>query len=196
MLAVLRNFRPTFVFVRMTESGAYWRLPEQQPLEDGTDFYRALLAEQEEWERFFAEGMQLEVPEARVNDSAKASIVRALISEIGNHPKCGVGVYWGAEHDTFPPPTILLNLCLLDWGFSGEVKARFSYYLSHYIKPDGTFDYYGPAISEYGQMLTVAARVRASNRRHELVPGKPPGLTADYGVARSADSGQPQARST
>lgn len=149
----------TYVCLRSNDGKrTYWRLPGQQPLQDGTDFYRALLAEQEEWEKFFAEGMRLEVPEARVNDSARASIVRAVISEIGNHPKCGVGVYWGTEHDTFPPPTILLNLCLLDWGFSGEVKARLSYYLSHYVKPDGTFDYYGPAISEYGQMLTVAAR--------------------------------------
>ena len=62
------------------------------------------------------------------------------------------------EHDTFPPTTILLNLCMLDWGFTEEVKARLGYYLSHFVKQDGTFDYYGPAISEYGQMLTLAAR--------------------------------------
>src|SRR5208282_1853145 len=58
----------------------------------------------------------------------------------------------------FPPTTILLSLCMLDWGLTEEVKARLGYYLSHYVKPDGTFDYYGPAISEYGQMLALAAR--------------------------------------
>jgi len=84
--------------------------------------------------------------------------VRALISQDGLHPKYGVGVYSAAQHDTFPPATILLNQCLLDWGFSGEVKARLQYYLSHFLRPDGTFDYYGPALSEYGQMLALAAR--------------------------------------
>src|SRR5208337_5438178 len=32
------------------------------------------------------------------------------------------------------------------------------YYLSNFVKADGTFDYYGPAISEYGQFLALAAR--------------------------------------
>jgi hypothetical protein len=149
----------TYVCLRSNEGRrTYWRLPEQQPLANGTEFYRALLGAQQEWERFFAEGMQLEVPEARVSDSSKAALVRALISEAGLHPKYGVGVYSANVHDTFPPTTILLNLCLLDWGFTGEVKARLGYYFSHFVKQDGTFDYYGPAISEYGQMLTLAAR--------------------------------------
>jgi hypothetical protein len=139
----------TYVCLRSNEGRrAYWRLPGQQPLENGTEFYRALFGAQQEWEQFFAQGLRLEVPEARVSDSSRAAIVRALISEAGLHPKYGVGVYWANEHDTFPPMTILLNLCLLDWGFTGEVKARFGYYLSHFVKQDGTFDYYGPAISD------------------------------------------------
>ena len=149
----------TYVCLRSNEGKrAYWRLPGQQPLEDGTEFYRALLGIQKEWEKFFVEGMQLQVPEARVSDSSKAAIVRTLVSEDGVHPKYGMGVYWASEHDTFPPTTILLNLCLLGWGFTGEVRARLGYYLSNFVKQDGTFGYYGPAISEYGQMLTLAAR--------------------------------------
>jgi len=149
----------TYVCLRTGEGKrAYWQLPGQQPVKDGAAFYRALLSVQQEWEKFLAKGIQLEVPDPRVSDSSKAALVRALISEVGNYPKYGVGVYGAQEHDTFPPTTILLNLCLLDWGFKEEVKARLSYYLSHFVKPDGTFDYYGPAISEYGQLLTVAAR--------------------------------------
>jgi hypothetical protein len=136
----------------------YWRLPGRRPAEDGAPFYRALLSVQEEWQQFLAKGVQLEVPDPRVSDSSKAALVRALISEVRNHPKYGVAVYGAQEHDTFPPTTILLNLCLLDWGYTEEAKARLSYYLAHFVKPDGTFDYYGPAISEYGQLLTVAAR--------------------------------------
>ncbi len=148
-------------YVRLRSAGGkrtYWRLPGLPPTENGTGFYQALLRVHQEWERFFAEGIRLEVPEARVNDTSKAAIVRALISEVGLHPKYGAGTYWADQHDTFPPTTILLNRCLLDWGFKEEVKARLGYYLSHYVKPDGTFDYYGPAISEYGQMLALAVQ--------------------------------------
>ncbi len=136
----------------------YWRLPGASETKDGAAFFQALLATQREWQRFFRTGMQLSIPDARVEDAATASIVRALISEVGLHPKYGAGVYWATEHDTFPPTTILLNLCLLDWGFYQEVRERLKYYLSRFVKADGTFDYYGPAISEYGQMLAVAVR--------------------------------------
>jgi hypothetical protein len=136
----------------------YWRLPGAHPLENGTAFYRKLLSIQQKWDKFFAEGTTLQVPEDRVLDASKAGIVRALISERGVHPKYGVGVYADAEHDTFPPTIVQLNLCLLDWGFTAEVKSRLGYYLSTYVKKDGTFDYYGPAISEYGQILTLAVR--------------------------------------
>jgi hypothetical protein len=149
----------TYVSLRpMKGKRTYYHLPDPQPLKDGTAFYHALLSTQQEWERFFTKGMQLAVPDPRVMESSKAAIVRALISEVGLHPKYGVGVYSAKEHDGFPPTTILLNLCLLDWGFIREAKARLAYYLTHFVKQDGTFDYYGPAISEYGQTLAVAAR--------------------------------------
>jgi len=102
--------------------------------------------------------MSIKVPDVRVSDSSKAAIVRSLISESGPHPKYGVGVYSANQHDSFPPATILPSLCWLDWGYSNQAKSVLSYYLSHFVKPDGTFDYYGPALSEYGQLLALVAR--------------------------------------
>jgi len=149
----------TYVCLRSAEGKrSYWRLPGLEPVENGIAFYRALLSVQQEWEEFFAKGMRLEVPDARVSDSSKAAIVRALISEVGLEPRYGAGVYWAAVGDGFPPTAIMLNLCMLDWGLTEEVKARLGYYLSHFVRQDGTFDYYGPEISGYGQMLTLAAR--------------------------------------
>jgi hypothetical protein len=93
----------TYVCLRTGEAKrAYWRLPGQQPIKDGAAFYRALLSVQQEWEMFLAKGTQLEVPDPRVSDSSKAAIVRALISEVGNHPKYGVGVYGGKGTRHFP----------------------------------------------------------------------------------------------
>jgi hypothetical protein len=157
--AVGRKELSTYICLRSTDGKrTYWRLPGVHQLENSAEFYLRLMSVHQEWEQFLAKGIQFQVPDSRVSDASKAAIVRALISEDGNHPKYGVGVYGANEHDTFPPTTILLNLCLLDWGFKEEVKARLSYYLSHFVNPDGSFDYYGPAISEYGQLLTVAAR--------------------------------------
>jgi hypothetical protein len=137
---------------------SYWRLPGPQRLEDGTEFYRRLLDTQRRWDEFLGQGMSIDVPETRVSDASKAAMVRALISEIGSRPKYGVGVYSASKHDSFPPATILPGLCLLDWGYTREAKALLGYYLSKFVKSDGTFDYYGPALSEYGQMLTLAVR--------------------------------------
>jgi len=182
----------TYVCLRSTDGKrSYWRLPEVHQLESGTPFYTRLLSVRQEWEQFLAKGVQFQVPDSRVSDASKAAIVRALISEAGNQPKYGVGVYGAKEHDTFPPTTILLNLCLLDWGFNDEAKARLSYYLSHFVKRDGSFDYYGPAISEYGQLLTVAARyVRVTGDTAWLRKSLPPlrrivqSLLAQIGASR------------
>jgi hypothetical protein len=158
-VSVGQNELTTYVSLRTTQGRrSYWKLPGGHALTNGTEFYRQVLAVQKTWEQFFSKGMQLHIPEQRVADASKAAIVRALISEVGLHPKYGVGSYGEPEHDAFPPTTIQLNLCLLDWGFTQEVKERLGYYLSHYIKPDGSIDYYGPAVSEYGQLLTVAVR--------------------------------------
>ncbi|MGO8791998.1 MAG: hypothetical protein ACLQVL_32060 [Terriglobia bacterium] len=163
----------------------YWRLPGDQPLPNGTEFYQALLKVQQKWEGFLTRGIRLELPDHRVSDAAQAAIVRALICQEGDHPKYGVGVYSGKQHDTFPPASILLNLCLLDWGFSAEAKARLSYYLSHFVKQDGSFDYYGPALSEYGQMLTLAAQYVRVTRDDGWLQENLPALRriADYLLA-------------
>lgn len=129
-----------------------------QATNDGTTFYRDLLAVYREWDSFFAKAMRIQVPERRVQDSSRAGIVRALISYVGIHPKYGSLAYWEDVHETFPPTTLLFNSVLLDLGFTTEARRRLGYYLSKFVKEDGTFAYYGPAVSEYGQMLALAAR--------------------------------------
>lgn len=147
----------------------YWNLPARESGADGTEFYRDLLAVHREWEKFFAKGLQADVPEVRVRDVTRAGIVRAMISYVGLHPKYGAGGYWAKQHDTFPPTTLLFNSVLIDWGFTEEARDRLGYYLSKFVTPEGKFDYYGPAVTEYGQMLALAARyVRVAGDRSWL----------------------------
>ncbi len=75
----------------------------------------------------------------------------------GDHPKYGVQVYANAEHDAFPPTIIAAVDALSAWGLHARAAALFRYWLEHFVRDDGTIAYYGPAISEYGQLLHTAA---------------------------------------
>jgi len=75
----------------------------------------------------------------------------------GDHPKYGVGNYADAEHDGFPPTIIAAVDALSAWDLNERAAQLFSYWLSHFVNENGTFRYYGPSISEYGQLLHTAA---------------------------------------
>lgn len=77
----------------------------------------------------------------------------------GNHPKYGVGNYGAVEHDGFPPIIIAAVDALSAWGLNDRASQLFSYWLSHFVNQNGTFRYYGPSISEYGQILHTAALI-------------------------------------
>lgn len=74
----------------------------------------------------------------------------------GDHPKYGVGVYARPEHDGFPPTIIAAVDALSAWGLNERAAALFRYWLANFVRQDGTIDYYGPSISEYGQLLHTA----------------------------------------
>ncbi len=135
----------------------YYQIDPLRTLPDGKAFFAALLALQRSWERILSPGMQLEIGDRRAMDAARAGIAGALTGCVGPHPKYGMGVYWAEEHDGFPPTTLSLGTCLLDWGLLDEFKTRQGYYLDRFVQSDGTFRYYGPALAEYGQLLDLAA---------------------------------------
>ncbi len=78
---------------------------------------------------------------------------------VSDHPKYGVGSYAREEHDSFPPTIIAVVDALTLWGMTRCAETLFSYWLRNYVREDGTIDYYGPSLSEYGQLLTTARRL-------------------------------------
>lgn len=135
----------------------YWRTPGMKSVGAG-EFYGGLLTLRRAWDRFFAPGMQLKIADRRARDVARGCIVRAVSGLPGDHPKYGMGSYWGQpdHHDGFPPTTLSLCTCLLEWGLLDEAQRRLGYYFDRFVKPDGTVRYYGPAVAEYGQFLDLA----------------------------------------
>lgn len=160
LCALADTDRPqALVRVRQADGATrYYRTPPLEPVAPA-EFYAALLRVQRYWERLFAPGMQCTLADRRAWDVARACIARALAGCPGDHPKYGMGAYWGRpdHHDGFPPTTLSLCTCLLEWGLADEAKRRLGYYFDHFVKPDGTLLYYGPAVAEYAQLLDLAA---------------------------------------
>jgi len=75
----------------------------------------------------------------------------------GDHPKYGVKHYAEARHEAFPPTIVAAVDALSAWGLGARAAQLFRYWLKTFVRADGTIDYYGPALSEYGQLLHTAA---------------------------------------
>jgi hypothetical protein len=120
-------------------------------------FFAALLKLHRHWQALMAQAMEVRVPEARLVDTARASLARAMITYTGPAPRYGAGHYGKSMHATFPPTTISMVTACLAWNLLGQSRKYLDYYLTNVVRDDGTFDYYGPAVSEYGQLLDVIA---------------------------------------
>ena len=71
----------------------------------------------------------------------------------GDHPKYGVGTYANQVHDGFPPTIIAAVDALSTWGVNRRAGQLFRFWLGRFVKEDGRINYYGPSLSEYGQLL-------------------------------------------
>ena len=132
---------------------------------DSTAFFSRLLALQRYGDRVLHKAMQVEVPEQRLVDACQASLVRAFITYEGSAPRYGVGHYAAAQHGTFPPTTLSMVHACTEWGLLDRARRNLDHYLDHVVRDDGSFDYYGPAVSEYGQLLdAIAQYVRRSGQ--------------------------------
>lgn len=110
------------------------------------------------WRERLAPSMRLALPEARPARSALTGLVRTATVWVGSHPKYGLGAYAEAMHDGFPPTVLWQVAVETEWGLLDAARERLSCWLGRFVGDDGQFRYYGPAVSEYGQMLCLAER--------------------------------------
>ena len=102
------------------------------------------------------------VPEVETGHPLLDQAVRTGLAYIdatfqGDHPKYGIKQYGENMHDSFPPTIIAAVDALSAWGLGARAAQLFRYWLTAFVRDDGTIDYYGPSISEYGQLLHTAA---------------------------------------
>jgi hypothetical protein len=153
------------VYVRLVEKAAgkdnvthCLRLPESAPSDEAA-FEAALKKLRQHWAECFRRGIDLPCVEPQLLNAAKASLVRALITFTGKHPHCGVRGYGQSIHDGFPPTIIALTHTLLEWGQTQKALEYLAAYFERFVTREGRFDYYGPSLAEYGQMLHLVRRI-------------------------------------
>jgi hypothetical protein len=88
--------------------------------------------------------------------SVKTGLACIDLTFQGDHPKYGVKRYAEDIHDGFPPTIIAAVDALSAWGLHARAARLFRYWLTRFVRADGTIDYYGPSISEYGMLLATA----------------------------------------
>lgn len=146
---------------------------ETKPIAPAT-FFAELLQLKQHWDATVGQAMEVQLPEARIADACRASLARAFITYEGNAPRYGVGHYAADRHGTFPPATLSMVSACVEWGLLDRARQYLDYYFDHVVRPDGTFDYYGPAVSEYGQLLDVVAQYVRRSGQYEWLEDRTP----------------------
>jgi len=123
-------------------------------------FYRDLAALKSGWDSILQNSMTIDVPDQRLADMARFSLVRAIMTRVGDWPKYGAfdKDYAGSEHDGFPDTFTVETAAMLDWGLVDRAGRYIDNYFGKFVRDDGSILYRGPETGQYGRMLTVVAQ--------------------------------------
>jgi hypothetical protein len=123
-------------------------------------FYQDLFTLRAGWDRMLQPGMTIDVPDERIANMARHSLVRALMTRVGDYPKYGVldRNYAGSEHDGFPDTFTVETTAMLGWGLVDLAGRYIDNYFGKFVRDDGSILYRGPETGQYGRMLTVVAQ--------------------------------------
>lgn len=123
-------------------------------------FYEDLAAMRQSWNRLLEPGMRISVPDERIRNMARYSLVRDMMTRAGDYPKYGVfdKEYGGSEHDGFPDTFNVDTQGMLEWGLVTLAGRYIDNYFGRFVRDDGSLLYRGPETGQYGRMLTVLAQ--------------------------------------
>ncbi|MBC8871694.1 MAG: hypothetical protein H8E44_19885 [Planctomycetes bacterium] len=116
---------------------------------------------------------QIHLPDGtRFEHAMLERVVRIGLAHIdatfqGDHPKYGIEKYMWAKCDGFPPIIISAVDALSLWGNIERAKQLMSYWVQTFIYRDGSIQFQGPSLSEYGQLLTTVRSLVERGAGHE-----------------------------
>jgi hypothetical protein len=123
-------------------------------------FYTDLADLKNGWDRMLKQSMKIDLPDERVANMARFSLVRAMMTRVADFPKYGAfdNDYAGSEHDGFPDTFTVETAAMLDWGLVDRAGRYIDNYFGEFVRDDGSILYRGPETGQYGRMLTVVAQ--------------------------------------
>lgn len=142
------------LFVRQgNECFAY---PEKRKI-TVAEFEGAAADVSEFWKGWLSEGTILPPVSPKVDAAWRSSLIQARCAFTGRHPSYGALIYRRLAHDSFPPAMLSMCETLLQYGHLKEAIDIYMYYFQRFVRVDGSLDYYGPSIAEYGAILWLGA---------------------------------------
>jgi hypothetical protein len=134
-------------------------------------FYQHFLDFHDNWNRELRDTMKVSLPDQRVQDMARHSLVRVLMTRMDVSPKYGVvdQNYGHTQHDGFPDTFNAEVLAMVGWGALHIARQYIANYLEQWVRDDGSIVYRGPEIGQYGRMLANLALYAAYARDHDLL---------------------------
>jgi hypothetical protein len=75
----------------------------------------------------------------------------------GDRPKYGIQEYGESCHDGFPPIIIATIDALTAWGLHARAAQLWRYWLTTFVRRDGSIAYRGTSLAELGQLLHTAS---------------------------------------
>ena len=174
-----RQVQPTWYRVLRVVDGApteigYFDTFEPYPPRDGSAdpaaFYRELLELADHTATSLDPGMHVTLPDGRLADLARHSLVRAAITRIDGYPKYGVmdRLYGGTEHDGFQDTFNADLIAAVEWGLFDRARDILDNYLGEFVRDDGSILYRGVELGQYGRMLTAIAQYLRYSGDREL----------------------------
>jgi hypothetical protein len=123
-------------------------------------FYRDLIKLAARTDDSLAGSLVLDVPDSRLVDQAKHSLVVAMLTRIDDFPKYGVldRLYGGGEHDGFQDTFTSDVTAAVEWGLFDLAGRYIDNYFSYFVRDDGSIVYRAAETGQYGRMLTVLAQ--------------------------------------
>lgn len=148
---------PRLLVRRQTGAKVEYLAPAAECDDPESAFAGAVLAQWRLVSDFHERGMTLSGGDEILNDLAASSLWLADLTLRGCRPRYGIGTYDRFKDHGFPPTIIHHGRCLLEWGHLERAAEVIGCYLDAYVSDEGTFVYYGPALAEYGQVLSLCA---------------------------------------
>ncbi len=125
------------------------------------EFYRALLAFAEYWDRQLADMAPAVLPQTSWTDMSRYAFVKELMVRPGGvYPKYGAvdRDYYGSEYDGFQDVFTSAVYTNLEWGRFEQARETIDNYFTDFVDSKGMINMRGPETAQFGLTLSLLAR--------------------------------------